>query len=435
MLPTHLVLYKTLFIEFYISLTDVIYNFSFIFILLSFLVFFYFHTYIYSFYFVTFMYSFYYVFSAKPFFFGVKNFFLPFVERNEQLKNGLLYIHPLNTLFFYSFGFFLILIFYSIRLHIHLYSICISNCYFKKQFYYLVFLLTILLVISIVLGSYWSFQELSWNGWWDWDIIEIFNLFSLVYLGYFIHKSYFYFLFFLGKFLTVWVMSSITVHFGFYKSIHNFLTFSLSGQYRYYYAFFLWIFGLFWFRPKIHLLRIPTPLFYVFTKKKIFYSSYSCIFIFLYCLLIFINFYTTLFLGLGFFSTLPYYFVAFLYWYKSVIHMPISHICFILIFFIFSMTSYSSYYLDSLPLANYLWGDIDLYFDYLLDMVEGYFLHWFNVSFFFSKIFYIYIDYSSLVSFSIFVYLWAFFYFSVYFLFIFVSIFLVYRIFYKKLVY
>lgn len=39
------------------------------------------------------------------------------------------------------------------------------------------YILAIILLVSILLGSWWAYQEGSWGGWWDWDASELMSLF------------------------------------------------------------------------------------------------------------------------------------------------------------------------------------------------------------------------------------------------------------------
>lgn len=36
-----------------------------------------------------------------------------------------------------------------------------------------------ILLLSIALGAYWSYQEMNWGGYWSWDPVEVFSLFSM----------------------------------------------------------------------------------------------------------------------------------------------------------------------------------------------------------------------------------------------------------------
>ena len=85
---------------------------------------------------------------------------------NILLNNNVNKIHPIllySSLYFIFFNLFL----NKSRLpYLHV------NVNILKSFYSLP-LLVFYLSFTLMLGSWWAFQEGSWGGWWDWDISEV----------------------------------------------------------------------------------------------------------------------------------------------------------------------------------------------------------------------------------------------------------------------
>jgi len=92
---------------------------------------------------------------------------------NILLNNSVNKIHPIllySSLYFMFFNLFLNKLCLS-YLHV--------NVNILKSLYSLP-LLILYLGFTLILGSWWAFQEGSWGGWWDWDISEVFGLFILI---------------------------------------------------------------------------------------------------------------------------------------------------------------------------------------------------------------------------------------------------------------
>lgn len=126
------------------------------------------------------------------FYFQYQDFYLILFSKfrfNTKLLNGLFLIHPFMVYLFYCF---------LMAISINLLNFTFIKFYFNnynpkhftmfnllKNFKYSIFLgLT-----AIILGSWWAFQEINWNGWWSWDLIEIVNLLLILIVLKYIHNS------------------------------------------------------------------------------------------------------------------------------------------------------------------------------------------------------------------------------------------------------
>ena len=149
------------------------------------------------------------------------SFFNFYKKLNIGLLNGLLVIHP--WLIFILYG--------IIILSIHIVKF-FSNPYrvffFIKFFTYKYFFLA---SYAILLGSWWSYQELSWGGWWNWDIIELISLNVFFFVLLLIHSGpyvKFFKQFTLIKFIVIFLASVIIVRFNLLSSIHAFTNTNMS---------------------------------------------------------------------------------------------------------------------------------------------------------------------------------------------------------------
>lgn len=82
---------------------------------------------------------------------------------------------------------------------------------------------TLSLILCILLGGWWAFQELTWGGWWNWDVIEVsigvwcvyFILIKFHLIGYihkyFRHYKYLMILLLLNTYITRFVLTN-SVH-------------------------------------------------------------------------------------------------------------------------------------------------------------------------------------------------------------------------------
>lgn len=184
----------------------------------------------------------YIVIAFNNFDYGVYSgsFFNFYKKLNIGLLNGLLVIHP--WLIFILYGMIIL-------------SVCIVKCFanpyrvffFIKFFTYKYFFLA---SYAILLGSWWSYQELSWGGWWNWDIIELISLNVFFFVLLLIHSGP-YVKFFkkltLIKFIVIFLVSIIIVRFNLLSSIHAFTNTNMSKVF--FIKFFLilvYFFCLFW---------------------------------------------------------------------------------------------------------------------------------------------------------------------------------------------
>lgn len=109
------------------------------------------------------------------YFFNVYNFNndVSLSNYNVLLTNSINKLHPL---FLYSS------IYYIISLFI------LNNVFYRylhQNFNFLNSVFTLIstvsyLTVTLILGSWWAFQEGSWGGWWDWDVSEVFGLLVLL---------------------------------------------------------------------------------------------------------------------------------------------------------------------------------------------------------------------------------------------------------------
>lgn len=101
----------------------------------------------------------------------------------STLTNGLLVVHPLCLYLYYS------LFLLSLLLLSHFFyknkKVIIFNSYpSNKQYCYNIGLL------ALLLGSWWSHQELNWGGLWSWDLVEIFLVIIIIYSLHIVHIDY-----------------------------------------------------------------------------------------------------------------------------------------------------------------------------------------------------------------------------------------------------
>lgn len=135
----------------------------------------------------------------------------------STLTNGLLIIHPLILYTYYSS--LLLFLFYTVY----------KGASPLNESYYNPFLIWRhpiyqIGVVALLLGSWWSHQELNWGGFWSWDLVEIFLLIVVMYNVTITHTKvwgtlYLYkILFFLSNF----ILYVVSVRFNLINSIHNF---------------------------------------------------------------------------------------------------------------------------------------------------------------------------------------------------------------------
>lgn len=115
---------------------------------------------------------------------------------------------------------------------------CIYRKYGAIRFSYLLWF-----GFSIVLGGYWSLQELSWGGWWNWDVLECGILYIFIITTIYIHFKYTYVLTWI-KFKSFIIFYLVLIYgvlnkIGIATSIHAFIASNLIKQYYVLYFFLL----------------------------------------------------------------------------------------------------------------------------------------------------------------------------------------------------
>jgi hypothetical protein len=153
---------------------------------------------------------------------------------NTNLLNGIMLVHPFILYFFY--------IIYLLE-----YKVIFKNFFFLKKKYTISIKKknytngSFLILVAILLGSWWAEQELSWGGWWSWDFVELLAINYLLYYLILLHKNS-------NKKLTgiifmtkplILIIAVISVRFNLINSIHNFASVESQNQYYYYIVVFL----------------------------------------------------------------------------------------------------------------------------------------------------------------------------------------------------
>ena len=145
-----------------------------------------------------------------------------YVKIAPTLTNGLLIIHPLMLYTFYGLVLYVYVLSASCNFGIKQASGFLSPyvSIFTKAPIYLSG------SVALGLGSWWSYQELNWGGFWSWDLVEIFLLVTVIYTLLKQHvqietcKNYWYVLLFFFNF-SLYVFS---VRYNLINSIHNFIS-------------------------------------------------------------------------------------------------------------------------------------------------------------------------------------------------------------------
>lgn len=197
---------------------------------------------------------------------------------NFNLLNGVMLIHPIILYVFYNYC--------IVFLSFYVFSFFFIFV-FKKRLS-ITFVISFLLILftlifkSIILGSWWAEQELSWGGWWSWDFIELTSLNLLIFILLIIHfkKNILVFnykflhlnskvlttsltinYFFLFTFYVFIVLSIIPVRFNLINSIHNFINIQSENQYAVYLFILLFILLLF-------IIFLSKKVYHLFKKKN-----------------------------------------------------------------------------------------------------------------------------------------------------------------------
>lgn len=153
---------------------------------------------------------------------------------NLTLVNGLLLIHPILIYTSVSMIIFFNSIFHKNYNRMYIYIVINS---FKKKIIFIA-------LNALILGSWWSQQELNWGGWWNWDPIELISLLILLIVLIINHINFF------DKFSVVIITTASTIifiysffisRFDLVNSIHSFVSID-SGGYKELNIFYLFIF-------------------------------------------------------------------------------------------------------------------------------------------------------------------------------------------------
>ncbi len=165
---------------------------------------------------------------------------------NINLFNGLFLIHPL-FIYMFLITFFkickdyinYIFIYYTFKLNIKNYTFFFKIKIISTQF------LSNLILLAIVLGSWWALQELNWGTWWNWDLVEIINLLYFIALLKIIHNNILIFFkqyFKLLNLIGVFMLCVLAVRLNLIQSIHNFINANDFNQFLKYLMVFLYFY-------------------------------------------------------------------------------------------------------------------------------------------------------------------------------------------------
>lgn len=158
------------------------------------------------------------------------------VTLNTNLINGVMLIHPILLYLYYILVFYIVYILYNNLKYT-------NKKIFTKVIDKMLIKTAALILFSILLGSWWAEQELSWGGWWSWDFVELLALNYLILKLIFIHKSKNIDINELIKrvylFTTVVILFIILVRFNIINSVHNFINSESTNQYQNYIVFFI----------------------------------------------------------------------------------------------------------------------------------------------------------------------------------------------------
>lgn len=244
---------------------------------------------------------------------------------NIKLLNGLFLIHPYCIYVFYS------------SIVIYLISLVYYNYYkFNYRFvykkinkfqYFLIKFIIIFGLISVILGSWWAYQEINWAGWWSWDLIEIINLLLILYFLFLLHKNAVeYNINYLVNFniIYLFILLLLISRFNIINSLHSFVVLNNFEQYSY--LFFCYIFILFYYILSLYTKDLNLKYFKKVYSLSIFFK-------------IFFNLYVyKIFLELINFMLNYNSFIEFLYFYKNINY--IVFMCFSLLWLNFKIYYY-----------------------------------------------------------------------------------------------
>ncbi len=151
---------------------------------------------------------------------------------NIKLLNGFFLLHPLCIYIFYACLWMYIYIMLQ-----HIFKKIENNKYLTvKKLYFFLRICLIFIISSVILGSWWALQEVSWGGWWNWDIVELINLIYVFLFLLFFHFNKIYFnsfrIIYKICFSFIFVISFIFfVRYNMFVSLHSFLSSNSSNQY------------------------------------------------------------------------------------------------------------------------------------------------------------------------------------------------------------
>jgi len=139
---------------------------------------------------------------------------------NILLNNSVNKIHPILLYSSLYFMFFNLLLNKLCLPYLHI------NVNILKSLYSLPILI-LYLSFTLILGSWWAFQEGSWGGWWDWDISEVFGFFILINMLKLlhddrIHNNYSVYLFSILHYYTILLIFYFFMQLNFSLISHNF---------------------------------------------------------------------------------------------------------------------------------------------------------------------------------------------------------------------
>ena len=198
---------------------------------------------------------------------------------NILLNNNVNKIHPIllySSLYFIFFNLFL----NKLRLpYLHV------NVNILKSLYSLP-LLIFYLSFTLMLGSWWAFQEGSWGGWWDWDISEVFGLFILVNMLKLlhddrIHNNHNVYLFSMTHYYTILLIFYLFMQLNFSLISHNF-NLNLSSNFISNFIFLSIILIIFVIKLKTYMKNLTFYNFYTINYRVFFTLSKSALFNFFF---------------------------------------------------------------------------------------------------------------------------------------------------------
>jgi len=198
---------------------------------------------------------------------------------NILLNNSVNKIHPIllySSLYFLFFNLFLNK---SCLPYLHV------NVNILKPFYILP-LLVFYLSFTLMLGSWWAFQEGSWGGWWDWDISEVFGLFILVIMLKLLHDDRIHnnrniYLFSMMHYYTILLIFYFFMQLNFSLISHNF-NLNLSSNFVSNFIFLSIILILFVSKLKTYIKNLIFYNFYTINYRISFTLSRSALFNFFF---------------------------------------------------------------------------------------------------------------------------------------------------------